>query len=98
MGLSTDHPTFKAMAVVIPSAKGIKAAVLSTSNKRPALEGVDPLLRGKLGDAYTRDNQVTLNAAWLVVQEMRANGFVEGHPAKLRDDCIDGETLVFKLP
>lgn len=98
MGLSTDHPMFKAMAAIIQSAEGIKAAVLSTSNKRPALEGVDPLLRSKLGDAYTRDNQVTLNAAWLVVQEMRAMGFVEGHTAKLTDDCVAGEALVFKLP
>ena len=98
MGLSVDHPTFQTMAIIVQSAEGIKAAVLATSKARPALEGVDPLLRKALGGAYTRDNQVTMNAAWLVVQEMRAMGFVEGHTAKLTDECIAGEAVVFKLP
>ena len=98
MGLTTNHQTFTKMAAVIQSTEGTKAAAHATSKRLPALAGVDPLLQAELGVDYTRDNQVTMNTAWLVAQEIHAMGFVDAGSARQPEDCVAATALVFRLP
>ncbi|HUN39074.1 MAG TPA: hypothetical protein VMU81_02160 [Acetobacteraceae bacterium] len=98
MGLKVSDPLFGAMAAVVHSVDGVKAAVLATSKGLPALAGVDPLLQAELGTQYTRADDVTMNAGWLVAQQMREMGFVDAGSGKMPRDCVAAEALRFKLP
>jgi hypothetical protein len=98
VGLKADDPLFLAMAAIIRSREGLKAAVLATSKGLPALAGPDPLLQAALGADYKREDDVTMNAGWLVVQEMREMGFVDNGSADMPVGCVAGKAMVFKLP
>jgi hypothetical protein len=98
MGLKADDPILHAMAAVIHSPEGLKAAVLATSKGLPALAGPDPLLQAALGAEYKRENDVTMNAGWFVVQQMREMGFVDNGSGKMPTGCVARKATVFKLP
>lgn len=83
---------------VVQSGKGLIAAVVSTSQGRPALEGVDLLLQNELGSTYTRHDGATSEAAFRVSEQMKEMGFVVAGSKKLKPECIALEAQVFALP
>lgn len=94
-GQKADGPIYQSLLRVAHSAEGIKAAVLATNLGKPALSGVDPLFLKELGAAYTKADQVTMNAGFIVVQLMEEMGYEQAGSAKL-PGCVAAEGKLFK--
>ena len=71
-------------------------AVRATNLDRPALCGVDVLLRMELGTDYARANHGTWYAAYAVAGLMREMGYVEAGTAKCSPDCVAGQGIVWE--
>lgn len=98
MGLKNDDPRLFDMMKIIQSVEGIKAMVLATNDGHPALAGVDPLLQIALGAEYKREDDVTQEAGWRVVKEMREMGFQDVFATKMPPGCIAGKAMMVKQP
>jgi len=89
--VSLDDPVGRLMKQIIGSEIGIKAMMEATHRGSPALAGVDPLLRAELGSQYSRHNEATIQAGYLVKGFMVGQGYEEMGPA-----CIAKTGLVFR--
>ena len=71
-------------------------AVQATNLDRPALCGVDVLLRMELGTDYARANNGTRYAAYAVAALMREMGYVQAGTGKCSSDCVAGHGIVWE--
>ena len=71
-------------------------AVRATNVDRPALCGVDVLLRMELGTDYARANHGSRYAAYAVAELMREMGYVEAGTAKCSPDCVAGQGVFWE--
>jgi hypothetical protein len=69
--MTMDSPEYQTMKKIVHSSAGQKAALDATNAGRPALNGVDPLLRAALDNSYSQENLGPLNAAYEVAAVMR---------------------------
>jgi len=90
------NATYKVIERLVRSAEGIMLAVRATNTDRPALCGVDVLLRMELGTDYARANHGTRYAAYAVAELMREMGYVEAGTAKCSPDCVAGQGVVWE--
>ena len=74
-GVTLDGPIGRAMARIIFSPVGKSAAIEATSKGRPALAGVDPLLKAGMGDDYAKSYEATIQAGYLVRKLMDTLGY-----------------------
>jgi hypothetical protein len=74
--LSSD-PDYAEMERIIWSAEGRAAALRAVEEGRPALAGVDPLIRAVLGERYHPHNAATINAGVITAALMRHLGYTE---------------------
>lgn len=90
------HERYKLIERLVRSVEGMFLAVRATNAGRPALCGVDPLIRQELGDDYRRDNHGTMYAGVAVAHLMRELGYVEAGIAKCPLGCIAGGGTLWK--
>jgi hypothetical protein len=81
---------------LVRSAEGIMLAVRATNVGRPALCGVDVLLRIELATDYTRANHGTWYAGHVVGELMKEMGYVPAGRGRCCPDCIAGEGTIWK--
>lgn len=74
-GVTLDGTIGRAMARIICSPAGKAAAIEATSKGRPALAGVDPLLKAEMGDDYAKSYEATIQAGYLVRKLMDTLGY-----------------------
>lgn len=86
-GLPQDHPVIVRIEEIVRSEAGKTAAKQAAERGRPALEGVDPLLRNDLGDDYGRFD-TTNWAGFFVADEMRKAGYKQLGERSLKKGCI----------
>ena len=94
--VSLDDAVGVRMKQIIGSEVGIKAMMEATHRGSPALAGVDPLLQAELGSQYSRHNEATVQAGYLVKGFMVGQGYEEVGPASMPQNCIAKTGLVFK--
>jgi hypothetical protein len=95
-GVKLDSPLGQAMSEIINSAEARAAAIQATQQGLPALAGVDPLLKSKLGTQYTKSYEATIQAGYLVAKAMRKSGYEDtGTRAHLPDECTAKTGIVF---
>jgi hypothetical protein len=87
-GLKLNSPIGRAIAKIVNSIEGRRAALAATENGRPALEGVDPLLRAALGKKYTGIYEATIQAGYLIAIMMRRLGYEKTGEKPLSVDCF----------
>ena len=86
--VSLDDTVGRRMKQIIGSEVGIKAMMDATRRGSPALADVDPLLQAELGPQYSRHNEATIQAGYLVKGFMVGQGFEETGPAPMpRSGC-----------
>ncbi|HEX4299138.1 MAG TPA: hypothetical protein VHZ56_14050, partial [Devosia sp.] len=78
-----DEPIGLAMRGIIFSETGRKAMLAAVANGRPALEAVDPMLAVALGSNYSKENEATIQAGYLVTMRMRELGFEKSRQVPL---------------
>ena len=78
------------MRKIIFTPEGERAALQAHDSGLPPLAGLDPLLSTALGPDYSKDNEATIQAGFLVADLMKQLGFekIEGTSKKLPDNCI----------
>ena len=86
--LRDDDPITLKMHEVIFSKEGREAALSSTKQGRPALEGVDPLLCASLGSDYGPHNMGTQTAGSILGQLMRSLGYKKAGQKPLAPHCV----------
>jgi hypothetical protein len=86
-GLPQDHPVIVRIEEIVRSEAGKFAAKQAADSGRPALEGVDPLLRSQLGDWYGRFD-TTNWAGFIVADEMRQVGYKQLGERSLKRGCV----------
>ena len=94
--ISLDSPTGRLMKRIIGSEAGTEAMLEATRQGLPALAGVDPLLQAALGDKYSRHNEATVQAGYLVKGFMVGQGYEEIRSGPMPENCIAKTGLVFK--
>jgi hypothetical protein len=94
-GQKADGHIYTTLVRVAHSPAGIKAAVLATNLGEPALSGVDPLFEKELGAEYSKANQVTMNAGFVVTGLMREMGYEEAGSAECKG-CVAAVGTLFK--
>ena len=80
---------------LVRSAEGIRLAVRATNIGRPALCGVDVLLRMQLATDYARADHGTRYAGHVVGELMKEMGYVAAGTGKCYPDCIAGEGIIW---
>jgi hypothetical protein len=95
-GLQADDPLYLEMEEIIWSEEGRTAALAATTDGRPALSGIDPLLKRKLGDRYGPYDQGTLNAGYIVAGLMRHLGYHERGQGKCADGCVAKTGIIWE--
>jgi hypothetical protein len=94
--VSLDDPVGRLMKKIIGSEVGIKAMMEATNRGSPALAGVDPLLQAGLGSQYSRHNDATVQAGYLVKGFMVGQGYEEMGSASMPQNCIAKTGLMFR--
>jgi hypothetical protein len=94
--ISLDSPTGRLMKRIIGSEAGAMAMLEATRQGLPALAGVDPLLQAGLGDKYSRHNDATVQAGYLVKGFMEGLGYQEFRAGPMPEACIAKTGLMFK--
>jgi hypothetical protein len=74
-GFPRDHPVIRRIEEIVNSPEGKAAAKQAADNGRPALAGVEPMLREALGDAYGSPDTTKNWAGWFVADVMRKLGY-----------------------
>jgi hypothetical protein len=92
----TNNATYRTIERLVRSAEGIMLAVQATNMDRPALCGVDVLLRMELGADYARASHGTWYAGYAVAELMREMGYRQAGTAKCSPDCVAGQGIVWK--
>jgi hypothetical protein len=96
--LRQTDATFMEIRRIVRSAEGRKAAIDATRNALPALSGVDPLLRAKLGDRYRKTDRGTASAGALVAEVMHELGFNAGTRKPCVGDTVARSGILWTLP
>jgi hypothetical protein len=86
--MTMDSPEYEQMKTIVHSPEGQKAAMDATNAGRPALNGVDPLLRVALGKSYSQENLGPLNAGYEVAAVMRESGYTEAGRGACDKGCV----------
>jgi hypothetical protein len=86
--MTMDSPEYGAMKKIVHSEAGRKAALDATNAGRPALCGVDPLLKKALGNDYSQDNLGPINAGYEVAAVMRELGYTEAGTGICSSGCV----------
>jgi hypothetical protein len=94
-GLRKTDPTYIEMEEIIRSDEGRKAAIDAAKKGMPALSGIDPLLREKLGDRYQVIDQGTRCAGDLVRILMHELGYKRHPRARLPDGCLARSAILW---
>jgi hypothetical protein len=97
-GLRKGDATYIEIERIVRSAEGREAAIDAAQNMRPALCGVDPLLREKLGDRYSKIDGGTICAGALVAELMRELGYIAGTRKRCGDDCLARSAILWTRP
>jgi hypothetical protein len=74
-GLQLDSQTGRALYRIIFSQAAKDAGAAATDEGRPALADIEPLIVSELGEAYSEQYEVTVQAGHLVSRMMNVNGF-----------------------
>jgi len=90
------NPTYKVIDRLVRSEEGIMLAVRAPNMDRPALCGVDVLLRRELGTDYARVNHGTWYAGYAVAELMREMGYVQAGTGECSPDCVAGRGIIWK--
>ena len=80
---------------IVYSKEGMAAAIEATKAGFAALQGVDPILKTKLGAGYTGENGATLEAGFWIDKMMGSKGYVASHRGGLPSSCVAKTALVF---
>jgi hypothetical protein len=94
-GFSRDHPVILRIEEIVTSAVGRAAAKQAADNGRPALEGVDSMLREALGDDYG-PFEPTSWAGTFVATEMRKLGYKKEGKRRLPTGCVAKSGAFFR--
>ena len=91
-----NSAAYKEINRLVRSPDGIMLAVHATNMGRPALCGIDVLLRRELGTEYARANSGTRYASHAIAELMRAMRYVNAGTGKCSSDCVAGEGIIWK--
>ena len=94
--ITLDSKIGRTMARIIRSKAGIEAMLVAVSKGLPALAGVDPMLREALGSDYSKDNEATIQAGYLVTGAMEGLGYKKGPQRPLPANCIARSGVIFR--
>ena len=88
-GLTEKHPIYIEMHEIASSPEGRAAALKAVAEGLPAMAGVDPLLQQKMGSRYSADQQMTMNAGYIVAGVRRTLGYeMAAKSAPLPENCV----------
>jgi hypothetical protein len=90
------NAAYKIIERLVRSEEGIMLAVRATNIGRPALCGVDVLLRRELGTDYARPNHGTWYAGYAVTELMREMGYVQAGTGERSPDRVAGRGVIWK--
>jgi hypothetical protein len=99
--LTVDSVEFQTIQKIVRSAEGIAAAVLAAKQGRPALCGVDSLLREefeKLGISYKAVYSGTLNAGSELSALMQERGYTKAGRGRCPSGCVAQSGILWKPP
>jgi hypothetical protein len=97
-GMPQDHPLYLEMHDIINSAEGKAAALKSVDAGLPAMAGIDPLLQERLGNRYTNEQQMTVNAGYIAGTLMYSLGYdKDKEGVALPSGCIAKSSTTWKL-
>lgn len=91
-----SNAAYREIERLIHSADGIMLAIRATNIRRPALCGIDVLLRRELGTEYARANGGTRYASHAIAELMVEMGYVKAGSGKCSLDCVAGEGVIWK--
>jgi hypothetical protein len=92
-----DDPIGRLMKRIIGSDDGRRAMLDAVGRGLPALAGVDPLLQKELGPNYSKYNDATIQAGYLVNGFMEGLGYKKSHSAPMPVGCVAKTGLTFEL-
>ena len=95
-GVKLESPLGRAMAKIISSPEGKAAAIGATQKGMPALAGIDPILKSRLGSEYIKSYEATIQAGYLVAKMMQKAGYEKSHQAPLPAGCVAKTGLVYR--
>ena len=87
-GISMSDPRVIEMNDIITSKDGRKACVAAADSGRPALAGVEPLIKNQMGSRYNSGSQITVTAGSLVGMLMYSLGYAKGPPRPMPEGSI----------
>ncbi|GEO12604.1 hypothetical protein [Microvirga aerophila] len=93
--LTLDDPISKVMHRIIFSPEGKQVALTAITQGLPPLAKIDPLLQAALGGDYTKHNEGTVQAGYMVTNMMRQMGYKPIGSKKLPPDCVARTGQVF---
>jgi hypothetical protein len=96
--LRKTDATYIEIGHIVRSEAGRKSAIEAAQNILPALCGVDPLLRQKLGDRYGVIDGGTACAGAFVAELMLELGYVAGTRKRCGDDCLARSAILWTGP
>ena len=97
-GLRKTDATYIEIGHIVRSEAGRKSAIEAAQKILPALCGVDPILRQKLGDRYRVIDGGTACAGAFVAELMLELGYVAGTRKRCRDDCLVRSAILWTGP
>ena len=88
-GLSEKHPLYLEMQEIAFSPEGRAAALNAVAKGLPAMAGIDPLLQREMGSRYSAEQQITMNAGYIVAALMRRLAYeMAAKRAPLPKNCV----------
>ena len=96
--LRKTDATYIEIGHIVRSEAGRKSAIEAARNILPALCGVDPVLRQKLGDRYRVIDGGTACAGAFVAELMFELGYVAGTRKRCGDDCLARSAILWTGP
>jgi hypothetical protein len=93
--VSLDDKIGRTMRRIIFSEIGIQAMLKATEAGLPALGGVDPLLQAELANDYSKLNEATVQAGYLVKKVMVSMGYKPVGHASLPAACVAKTGMLF---
>lgn len=87
-GMTAQDPVYIEMQDIVWSDQGREACRGATRDGLPALAGVEPLIRERLGPRYHPHDQGTMNAGYIVGELMRHLGYDLARQGKMPDGSV----------
>jgi hypothetical protein len=95
-GLRLSDPTYLRIKELILSPEGRKLMVAAVAANKPALAGVDPLLKADLKERYNKEDLGTASAGDIVANAMRSLGYTEAGQGVMPPECVARTGLKWK--